>query len=367
MSDKQSFYSLKRILSKNAQYNLIYGERSNGKTYAGLEYALEKYVKTGRQSAYIRRWGEDIVGKRGSMLCDGIVSNGLVSKLTNGLWTGVYYYASKWYLCCTDPDGQRITDDKPFMFGFAISQMEHDKSTTYANVYDIILDEFISRMGYLDNEPVLFANVVSTIFRGKPRDECRVFMFGNTVNKYCPYFNEFGLKNVRKQKQGTIDVYKMGELGLTIAVEYCSATKGGKQSDVFFAFDNPKMNMITKGEWEIDIYPHCPCRFRPKDVLFTYFIKFDGDVLQCEIVSVDKKWFTYIHIKTTELKDEDNDLIYTTDYDPRPNYRRNICKPIDELDRKIAYFYKADKVFYQDNEVGEIVRNYLIWCGKISR
>ena len=42
MSDKQSFYSLKRILTKNAQYNMIYGERSNGKTYAGLEYALDR-------------------------------------------------------------------------------------------------------------------------------------------------------------------------------------------------------------------------------------------------------------------------------------------------------------------------------------
>ena len=28
------FYTLNRILSKNADYNVIFGERSNGKTYA---------------------------------------------------------------------------------------------------------------------------------------------------------------------------------------------------------------------------------------------------------------------------------------------------------------------------------------------
>ena len=41
------FYDLKAILSKGAQYNMIFGERSNGKTYAVLKYALEKYVNDG--------------------------------------------------------------------------------------------------------------------------------------------------------------------------------------------------------------------------------------------------------------------------------------------------------------------------------
>ena len=35
-----------------------------------------------------------------------------------------------------------------------------------------------------------------------------------------------------------------------------------------------------------------------------------------------------------------------------------------KLEKRIARFYAEDKIFYQDNEVGEIVRNYLIWCGK---
>ena len=45
------YYSLAPILSKDAQYNIIFGERSNGKTYAILKYILDDYCKHGNQGA----------------------------------------------------------------------------------------------------------------------------------------------------------------------------------------------------------------------------------------------------------------------------------------------------------------------------
>jgi len=48
--EKPKFYDLKAILIKNADYNVIFGERSNGKTYAALKYGLENYIKTGKQT-----------------------------------------------------------------------------------------------------------------------------------------------------------------------------------------------------------------------------------------------------------------------------------------------------------------------------
>ena len=60
------FYTLDRIKKKKAVYNVIIGERSNGKTYAVLLEGLKTYLKTGGQIAYIRRWKEDITGKRAS-------------------------------------------------------------------------------------------------------------------------------------------------------------------------------------------------------------------------------------------------------------------------------------------------------------
>lgn len=356
------YYSLKNILAKNAQYNMVFGERSNGKTYAVLKYALKRYVKTGEQLAIVRRWQDDYTGKRGATLWDALVSNGEISKATGGEWTGVYYYASRWYLCRTGEDGKRESDQRPIAYGFAISAMEHDKSTAYPDVTTILFDEFLTRTYYLPDEFVLFMNVLSTIIR--QRTNVKIFMLGNTVNKYCPYFAEMGLTHIKKMSPSDIDVYQYGKSGLIVAVEYASPSERGKESDLYFAFDNPKLSMITGGAWEIDIYPHCPTKYRPCDVLFRYYVCFAGDTLECEIVQTYDKCFTFVHRKSTPLREMDTDVIYTTEYDARPNFKRRLTKPITLLERKIASHYVADKVFYSDNEVGEIMRNYLMWCNK---
>ena len=52
----QKYYSLSAIKKKNATYNLIIGERSNGKTYALLTQCVKDYLKDGSQFALVRRW-----------------------------------------------------------------------------------------------------------------------------------------------------------------------------------------------------------------------------------------------------------------------------------------------------------------------
>ena len=367
--EQQEYYTLTPILKEKAHYNIIIGERSNGKTYSVLQKILSDYAKECKQAALLRRMQEDFIGKRGAGLFEPLIDNGEIERATNGTWTSVYYYASRWFLCRYEEDKkgntERITDTQPFMYGFALSQMEHEKGTGYPNVKTIVFDEFITRMAYLRDEFVLFMNTLSTIIRS--RDDVTIFMLGNTVNKYCPYFDEMGLRHIKDMKQGEIDVYQLKHTSgkvLKVAVEYCKPFEKGKKSDFYFAFDNQKLEMITTGIWEIDIYPHCPYHYRPKNILFTYFIEFDSELLQCEVVQVDGICFTFIHRKTTPLKHPDTDLVFTTRYDARPNYRRKLTKPRLDIERKIAEFYVTDKIFYQDNEVGEIVRNYLLWCNK---
>ena len=239
--------------------------------------------------------------------------------------------------------------------------MEHDKSTSYPDITTICFDEFLTRTTYLQDEFVLFMNVISTIIRH--RTNVKIFMLGNTVNRYCPYFREMGLKHIKEMKPGDIDLYRYGDSDLTVAVEYTLPNKNGKESDLYFAFDNPKLSMITGGAWEIDIYPHCPVKFKPSDILFIYFIEFSGDLLQCEIVQHEDLCFTFIHRKTTEIKDPEHDLIFSPDFSPRANCKRKITKPTSKIEKKISEHFIKDKVFYSDNEVGEIVRNYLLWCG----
>lgn len=358
---KLKYYSLKNILTKNAQYNIIFGERSNGKTYSVLKAGIENFANNAKQMAIIRRWQDDFRGKRASTMFDNLVNNNEIAKATNGEWTGVYYYASRWYFCRFENE-KRIVHEIPFAYSFAISAMEHDKSTSYPNITLVLFDEFLTRGMYLPDEFVLFMNVLSTIIR--ERNDVKIFMCGNAVNQYSPYFAEMGLVHIKQMNPGDIDVYEYGESGLRVAVEFADSPNKGKPSDLYFAFDNPKLSMITGtgGIWEIAVYPHCPVKFTPKEIIFTYFIRFSGELLQCEIVQHEKLIFTFIHRKTTELKNPEKDLIYSPDYDPRPNWKRKITKPTTPLEKKIALFYITDKVFYQDNEIGEIVRNYLMWC-----
>lgn len=364
MEEKKKYYSLNEIKKRKATYNIIIGQRSNGKTYACLLDGLKDYVKNKNQLGLIRRWKEDFVGKRGQAMFSALVDNGEVERLTDGEYTTIVYRSSKWYLGKYVEDQLVICED-PFCYGFALSEMEHDKSTSYNRITMVVFDEFITRFGYLKDEFVTFCNVISTIVRH--RTNVTIYMLGNTVNRFCPYFQEMGLKHIKEQKQGEIDLYTYGESELKVAVEYCKPTsKANSKSNFYFAFDNPKLKMITGGAWEIDIYPHLPIKYLEKNIIFQYFIKFDGYILHCEIIEKDGCCFTYIHRKTTDIQDEINDIIYSTETKATPNYRRNLLKPIDKLDKRIAAFYGSYKVFYQDNEVGEVMRNYLLWCGARS-
>lgn len=362
---KPKYYNLKSILNKNAQYNIIIGERSNGKTYACLEYGIKQYFKTGKQFALIRRFREDFVGRRGASMFDAHIANGLIEKYSNGKYTHVYYYGMRWYMCRYDEKGNRIKEEFPFCYGFTLTGSEHDKGNSYPNINTIIFDEFITRTIYLGEEFTLFSNLISTIIR--QRTDVKIFMLGNTVNKYgCPYVDEMGLKHFKQMKQGDIDVYRYGDTELIVAVEYCKPNKEGKPNNYYFAFDNPKLSMITGGAWEIAIYPHLPIKYKPKDVALYFYINYSNEWLCGEIIVTQDASFIFIHPQTRELNETElkNNIIYSTEYNPSPNYFRRITEPKTDITKRIADFIFQDKVFYSDNETGEIMRNYLMWCTK---
>lgn len=357
-TEKIKYYSLKPILKKNADYNIIFGERSNGKTYAALLYGLQCYIADGTQFAYIRRWREDLRGKRGETLFTSIVQNGVIEKISKGKYNRVFAKGGKYYLSKYDPATDSTeTDETPFCYSFALSEQEHEKSTSYPNVNIIIFDEFLTRHYYLPDEFMLFMNLLSTIIR--QRNNVKIFMLGNTVNKYCPYFKEFGLNNVPSMKQGTIDVYNFGDGGAVVAVEYAANVETKKKSNKYFCFDNQNLQMITGGKWELAAYPHLPTKYLPKDIVFKFFIEFENNILQCNIICKDTDYFMFIHSKTTEIKDRENAVIYSLHTDGKPNHKRKLISTANEFDAKITKFFATDKVFYQSNEIGEIVRNYI--------
>ena len=290
---------------------------------------------------------------------DAIIADGLVKKYSHGKFESIVYSSGQWFLANWDDKlNTWVKDDTAFCYAFSLSDVEHDKSISYPTVTTILFDEFLTRGQYLQDEFIIFMNVLSTIIR--QRDNVKIFMLGNTVNKYSPYFNELGLTHIQKMKQGTIDVYSYGNSNLHVAVEYCdTSVHNSKPSDVYFAFDNPSLQMIKGGTWEVAIYPHLPYKYKPDDVLYTFFIVFDNHTVQCEVIYKNGEMFMFCHFKTTELQYKPTDVIYQLESVPDVNVRKSFIYPIDRIDRNILKLFKLQKVFYQSNDVGEVVRNYI--------
>ena len=193
-------------------------------------------------------------------------------------------------------------------------------------------------------------------------------MLGNTVNKYCPYFQEMGLNHIKDQSPGSVDVYQYSQTGLQVVCEYTGSTtkKGGKASDVYFAFDNPELKMITSGSWEIAIYPHLSMKILPKEIITNFFIDFNGELIHGEVISKDTGTFIFMHAKTTPIKDEDKDIIYSTKPDERWNHKMCLTKQSDKLSAFIIKCMRENRIFYSTNEVGEVFRNYVMWSDSFS-
>lgn len=371
MRKKFKYYDVRDMMKTypDAKYYMVIGERSNGKTYSALDYVLDNYFNKGEQFAYLRRFSEDIKAKNLNQLFSAHVKNGAIEKKSEGLWNSITYNAGKFSLLMVptvDMDADIVKSTEPCGFAFDLNGVEHYKSISFPNVTTIIFDEFLSRKGYLPNEFQLLMNAISTIIRD--RDNVKIIMLGNTVNKYCPYFTEMGLSHVKNQSQGSIDLYKYGESDLQVAVEYCKSSKenGGKASDVYFAFDNPQLQMITSGAWEIAIYPMLEKKYRPKDVQFNVFFSFDGNVLHGEMVATESEYFMFIHPKTSDIKNPEEDIVYCDKPDQRWNWKTCLTKQTDRLSMAIVKLIRENKIFYANNETGEIFRNYLIWCDSYS-
>lgn len=359
------YYDGKKIMTVNkgkpCDYSLIIGERSNGKTFYFTRYVLENFKKTGEQFVYLRRWESEYQGSNSARnVFDTLITpkKNYISEIFGKEYDRIEFWGGRYFLCkYNESKGESKRTDIIVGYGLILAHMEKYKSTSYNNVTTVIFDEFLTRGNYINNEFVLYSNMLSTIIRD--RDNVKMVLLGNTVSKYgCPYFREMGLKSVDHQKQGTIDMYEYEGTPLTVAVEYCATTSKTKKSNKYFNFVNPALQTIINGAWEVPSYTHLEVKYKPKNVIYKCFLEYEGKLLECEFIRLGFHIFGYWHYKTTPIKDE-----YAIVYTDKPSYKRNIINdfnhPTNPISNKIRAMYYANKMCYQDNEVGEIVYSFI--------
>ena len=348
------YYSSKKIRKLNAIYNMIMGQRSNGKTYDWVDNLLNDYNKRGDRGAYIRRYDAEIAPKNLMKLMDGHD----IEKITNGKWNSIEYKRNQFTLCIK-VDGEIVMrDEQSFCDVYALNTWETSKGADRGEVKTILFDEFMTRKAYLTDEFVIFQQVLSSIIRD--RDDVIIFMIANTVNKYCPYFKEMGLHDVENMKPGEIELYNFGESGLSVAVEMCAESENTKKVKKFFAFNNPQLEMITTGKWEIALYPHSPCKFTKEEVLKRFYIVFNNKTIAGDIIQTKTHFFIFYYFYTGFHKPDENDIIYLEKHDGYIMHAKHLTDTPTEYHRLIAKLINNEREFYSDNEVGEVVRNWKI-------
>lgn len=250
------FYNGNKILGYNRPFNFIVGNRSAGKSYFWKRYVINRFLKTGEQFIYVRRYKDDIDGT-----IKGLFSDVSVEFPDHVIETG----------------GGKITVDGDIAgTTIALSLAYKRKSSSFIDVKTIIYDEFLPENGrYLKNEWDTALNLYQTIARGGGRairDDVRFVFIANHVSLYNPYFR--GL-NVRipdgakyiKGKAYVIEIFtneevadeiKNSKVGSLLASgTYGAYAIGGKfllDSDSFIKKMPAAVRLVIKIKYDGDVY-----------------------------------------------------------------------------------------------------------------
>lgn len=366
VQEGRRYYDPSEILALGATYNVIYGERGNGKTFSICRLIVDAYLDEQLPSAYIRRLDEMI--KQGNLETLFDPHCEYIEQKTNGKWNYIQYRNHSFTLQKRDPETNALIerDKQPFCRTYAISTNETTKGPDRGRVKYVFFDEFITRQFYLTNEVVLFQNLLETIIRKRPG--VTIFMVANTVNKFCIYFRHMGLNRIKQQKQGTIDQYLLGKAQTKIACEYCEDddASASEVADQYYCFDNPQAEMIKNGSWEFDIYRTIPkgldANHEPELV---FYIEFDQQITRGALYIYQDSPIICFTRKTTPIKDRENAIIYSDEIaDSSPLHQIELARAPTRAQQVILELMKQHKTFFATNDDGENVQNWLKYATK---
>lgn len=355
------YYDIKPLLELNAEYNIIFGERSNGKTYSVLKLILERWLKDHNdKGVYMRRYDDEIDPAKLKTLFSPF--DEILEKMSKKKFNRIIYRSKAFHIGKYDWENEEwVTKPETFCYCSSINTYENNKGADRGHIKVILFDEVITRRPYLTNEFICFQNALSTYMRD--RGDCQVFLVGNSVSFYCPYFREFNIENVKDMNPGDLNCYTF-ENGVKIAVNYTESVGTQKASAKFFNFSE-KAKMITTGKWEIPNYPHFPksINFR-KDVKMRFYIIFNEEQLCCCITHSPEGYFLYVHQQTKDIDPEE--FIYSTEFDNNVRHCRSFRQGTLPIHKTILQFINSGKIFFADNTAGEIFTQYYQWQMKAS-
>ena len=335
----RTYYDISEMLKTNAEYMMLLGQRSNGKSYQVKKTVLEDFYFNETKFIYLRRWKADIKQKEVSTYFDDIP----IAKYTNREYNSVRAMNGFIYLCKIE-DGL-IVEKREMGRYCALNEYERYKSQVFMNYKNIVYEEFITDSIYLNDEPKLLQQFVSTVAR---LDKIRIFLIGNTLTRVCPYFHEWCLENVLKQKQGTIEIYKYhmeDNVEVKIAVEYCANTNN--KNTMFFG---QAAKQIVTGEWDVKEVPKLPRQLYEYEKIYEVMVVYQAFKFVLELLIEPKEGgviiFVYPYTSNRKIQ-----RVITDEFSDKPYISSKL-----DIDKKpellMLKALRMDKVCYSDNLTG---------------
>lgn len=340
--------TLKRI---DARYVVLLGQRSNGKSFAVKELVIKNALEKGEEFAYIRRNKEDckqymVEEYFSDIICD---SDGVrhLEEWSKGKYNAISVYQQGIYFANIDENG-KVTRGQQLGRMFGLSWATHYKSLSFPNITTAVYEEFIidTTGTFLQNEVKVFMNLISTIFRER---KGTVYLVGNTLSRINPFFKEFNLKGIPKQKENSVEFYhykykdERGKEHIErIAVYLTHSTNNN--SGMFFG---NSAKAITSTVWETDEYPHLIGERDEYENIYTVVFEYDNNKFLMEFLKNQHgEYVWYVTPKTSDIQKGTRVISNQFRMD---RYSTTLFKGLNDMEEKIFSFLKTDKIVFLDN------------------
>lgn len=190
-----AYYDWNKLLSYDADVNIIITPRGMGKTYGFRLQCIRDYLKDGVRFCEIVRYKSEL---------DSVSSNYFDRiERNNHFPNHVFKADSKHMYIAKKPVNDEKPDWKIIGYFLALTQYQKIKKRTFDRVKRLIIDEGVldrrdQYYRYLKNEFIALASIVDTVSRERADDESirpHIYICGNACDISNPYFVRYGIND----------------------------------------------------------------------------------------------------------------------------------------------------------------------------
>lgn len=201
------WFDVNLINSYDCLFNFITGNRGGGKTYSTIKWCIERFIKSGEQFIYLRRYESEFDKGKKEQFFNAFIKNEEFPDYEFKV-TGFIGYIRK-----KAKDKEKEGEWEPLVKFMALSTSRNEKSVPFPKVKRIIFDEFLidpkdKNKHYLNDEIITFFELYETVCRLRLDEnnqvdlnaEPHVFFLGNALTTTNIYFMYFDIKPRKSSK-----------------------------------------------------------------------------------------------------------------------------------------------------------------------